>query len=120
MALYSDINTYKKENFPLVTDLDSVIQSISNFFDTKKGQRLFRPLLGNDLDKDLLFELAEEDAVLLAITRLTEGLEFWDPRVSVDSSTTVEVFPDTQQVSVNLVFKVNGFGDQTFSKNFTV
>ena len=31
MAIYSDINTSKTEKFPLVTDIDSVWQSLSNF-----------------------------------------------------------------------------------------
>ena len=118
MSIYSDINTYKEENFPLVTDIDSVTQSISNFFATKKGERLFRPTLGNSLDKDLLFELAEEDAALLAVTRITEGLEQWDPRVQVEPSTTVEVFPDENKVNIHLVYSVKGFEEKVISKNF--
>lgn len=119
-SIYSDINTSAKENFPLVTDIEAVIQSIDNYIKTRKGQRLFRPTLGSSLDKDLLFELAEEDAVLLAVTRITEDLERWDPRINVDPSTTVDIYPDDKRVDILLVFNVKGFGDQLITKNFSI
>ena len=117
MALYSDINTSKNQRFPKVYDIDSVWQSFSNFMKTRKRQRFFRPPLGSELNKDLLFELMYEEAVFYAVTTMTRELNFWDPRIQVDRNrTTVDLDYDNGIVKIKLVFTIKGFEDKTITK----
>lgn len=120
MSIYSDINTSKTEKFPLVTDIDSVWQSLENFLKTNVTERFFRPTLGSPLRKDLLFELEYEDAVLYALTRLTDAIEIWDNRVEILDET--EIFLDYEEkiVQINLVFKVRGFENQIIKRSLNL
>lgn len=117
MTLYSDINTSKVEKFPKVYDIDSVWQSFINFMKTRKRQRFFRPDLGNDLAKDLLFEIEEEDAVYYCISTLTRDLNYWDPRITLRvADTDVELDYDNKIVKMTISFSVKGFEDQYITK----
>ena len=120
MSLYSDINTSKSDKFPKVYDIDSVSQSLENFILTRKGQRVFRPTLGCSLDKEALFELMEEDAALLVLTRLTDELELWDPRIIIDDRTTVDLDYEEKVVTVNLVFRIKGFEHRNITKKINL
>ena len=120
MSIYSDINTSKPEKFPIVTDIDSVWQAFENFMKTNKGERFFRPNYGSPLRKTVLFELEYEDAVLYALTRLTEAIEMWDPRIEITDDTTIELDYDNQIVKMEVVFKVRGFENQAVKRSLTL
>ena len=121
MSLYSDINTSKQNKVPKVYDIDAVWQSFVNFMKTRKRQRFFRPELGNSLTKDLLFELQYEDAVFVALSTLTQDLNYWDPRIQVVlNQSDIDIDYDNMIVKVNLAFKVKGFEDKIIVKSLTL
>lgn len=121
MSLYSDINTSKSNKVPKVFDIDAVWQSFVNFMKTKKRQRFFRPELGNSLNKDLLFELEYEDAVFLALSKLVQELNYWDPRIIVDMNKSgVDIDYDNMVVKIILAFRVKGFENQIITKSLTL
>ena len=121
MSLYSDINTTKSTKVPRVFDIDAVWQSFVNFMKTKKRQRFFRPELGNSLSKDLLFELEYEDAVFIAISTLTQELNYWDPRIEVVlNQSDIDIDYDNMLVKINLAFKVKGFENKIIKKSLTL
>lgn len=121
MSLYSDINTSKQNKIPKVYDIDAVWQSFVNFMKTRKRQRFFRPELGNSLAKDLLFELEYEDAVFVALSTLTQDLNYWDPRIQVVlNQSDIDIDYDNMIVKVNLAFKVKGFEDKIIVKSLTL
>lgn len=117
MSLYSDINTSKNQKFPKIYDIDSVWQSFSNFMKTRKRQRFFRPALGSELNKDLLFELMYEEAIFYAITTMTRELNFWDPRIQVDPNRTqINLDYDNQIVKMKIVFTIKGFENKQITR----
>lgn len=117
MALYSDINTSKQNKVPKVYDIDSVWQSFSNFMKTRKRQRFFRPELGHTLNRDLLFELAYEEAIFYATSNLLKELRFWDPRIEIVlNRTDIDIDYDNQVVKMKIAFRVRGFGNQIVVK----
>lgn len=120
MSIYSDINTSKTEHFPLVTDIDSVWQSLSNFLKTNAGERFFRPTLGSPIRKDLLFELEYEDAVLYALTRLSDAISIWDNRIEIMDSTDIYLDYENKLVQIDLVFKIKGFGNTVVKRSLTL
>jgi len=121
MSLYSDINTSKQNRVPKVYDIDAVWQSFVNFMKTRKRQRFFRPELGNSLAKDLLFELEYEDAVFVAMSTLTQELNYWDPRIEVImTQSDIDIDYDNKIVKINLAFKVKGFENKIIKKSLTL
>ena len=121
MSIYSDINTSKTEKFPLVTDVDAVWQAFENFIKTNEKERFFRPALGSPFRKDLLFELAYEDAVLLALTRLVDAIEVWDPRIEIDEGATqINIDYENKKVKMDIVFSVKGFSNQAIKRSITI
>ena len=121
MSLYSDINTSKSTKVPKVYDIDAVWQSFVNFMKTRKRQRFFRPELGNSLAKDLLFELEYEDAVFVALSTLTQELNYWDPRINVMlGQSGIDIDYDNKIVKIDLAFKVKGFEDKIIKKSLVI
>lgn len=121
MSIYSDINTSKTEKFPIVTDIDAVWQAFENFVKTNTGERLFRPNYGSPLRKNILFELEYEDAVLYALTRLTEAIEYWDPRIEImTGQTKINLDYDNEVVNMEVVFRVRGFENQAIKRSLSL
>ena len=54
MSIYTDINQYTPTAQVLLTNIESIYQSLNNILTTKPGERVFNPEFGGELD-DLLF-----------------------------------------------------------------
>ena len=107
--LYSDLNSSSPKQTPLVFDMDSIYQSILNILCTKKGERMFLPTFGSDLD-DLLFEIISEDNAYDIYNHFTAIISQWEPRVTIDTKNSKVVLdPDNNSYDVTIVFQVNGF-----------
>lgn len=105
-ASYSDLNTYSPQKQPLLFDMDSIYQSIDNMVNTLKGERLFRPNYGIDLE-EYLFDLIDKDTCLLLIKDVAMQVEQNDPRIDVDlPNSEIEVDPDNHLLSVYLTFRI--------------
>ncbi len=113
--IYSDLSR-TPESQELAKNLDSVYQSLHNILSTRKGERLFLPDFGCDLD-DALFELMDDDTAFLIYEIVLEAISKWEPRVTLQTSKVIPNY-DTHSYDVTLVFTVAGFKDQhTFKES---
>jgi len=117
MSLYSDINSISPTEKPKSLDVESVYQALYTLLNTRKGENLFNPEYGLDLE-DYLFELMDDVSSLDLLNTLTQTIEQFEPRVKVDfAQTTVTPDPDNYTFELNLVFSIVGIEDE---QNFTL
>lgn len=114
MALYSDINQYSPTSVALVTDLNSIYQSIGNILSTPQNTRLFRPDFGSSIE-NLLFEPMDEETVASLYDTIILAIQKWEPRVSLDYAKS-NITPDYDKhvYYVELTFTVRGLTDNNF------
>lgn len=112
--IYSDLNSYTPTKKPILKDVESIYQSIYNILGTRKGEILFRPEFGLNLS-DFLFDLMDESSSLELLRDLTETIESADPRVTIDPiGTTITPDYENHKFSIELMFDIEGYDDQTF------
>lgn len=114
MSLYSDLNQATAQTQPLVVDVDAVKQSLVNILRTRKGERLFNPEFGAQLD-DLLFEPIDDITASRILAAVVQGISRWDPRLEVDyGRSVVEAVPEELRYNVTLVISIRGLGGRKF------
>jgi hypothetical protein len=117
MALYSDINqNFTTQNpYPVLrTEIDAVFQSLRNILMTSRGERLFLPTFGSDLE-DILFEPIDELAENRIMEEVIRAITQWDPRLTIiwpNSSITAN--PAENRYDVVLVFTVKGLNETQY------
>lgn len=108
MAVYTDISLTSASSKILAKDLEVAHQAIIAILNTKKGERLFRPNVGNTLE-DNLFDLVD-DATALDITRkIVSDINSQITTVSVNKSET-KVTPVPLEGKFNLTLVVDLLG----------
>ncbi len=96
-------------------DLDSICESIYNIITTKKGERIFLPDFGNELD-DILFEPISPETALQLYRRLIYPIEKWEKRIKIDyNKTVIKPNVDYNTYDVTLVFSIVGLQDKQFT-----
>ena len=79
--------TFKKhpvtDDLITVKDKAAIVQSIQNLLLTRKGERLFQPQLGSDLQRSL-FEPLDYGTAGNIRSQVKEVLKRWEPRVIVE------------------------------------
>lgn len=114
MALYSDLNQHDPQNEPKLYGIESIYQSIYNILSTNKGERIFLPEFGSDLE-DYLFELVTDITAFNILNRVVEAIERWEPRVNLlYNQCSVTPIYEENKYDVILVFEVLGLEDETF------
>ncbi len=111
---YRDLNALTPTNKATVTGVESVYQSLDNLFGTMKGQRVFNPEYGADLET-LLFEPLNEDTAFLIFKTITDSIRQYEPRVNVLYGKS-EVVPNYNLSSydVTLYFNLRGIEEEEF------
>ncbi len=114
-VLYSDPNQYNPKVKPLLTDIESVYQSLYNLLGTSKGERLFRPDFGIELD-DLLFQIGTNgDASFAVLNLILSDIRRFEPRVIPDfSKSAVTPNIDENGYDLTLAFQIQGLGVEYF------
>lgn len=87
-STFSDANaSFNKNSYPVITDLDSIYQAIYCLLHTRKGESMFNPTKGVNIE-DLLFKLSPNDtmAMKMAFFSILKDLESQEPRIKVDYS----------------------------------
>lgn len=112
--IYRDLNQrdpFVKDN-EFLRNIETIHQSIQNILSTRKGERLFNPDFGIDLE-DSLFDLLDDVSSLEVLREVTEAVNLWEPRVEIIHNLT-EIVPnvDNHSFDVKLVVKVIGFEEQ--------
>lgn len=116
--IYSDLNQLTPTVKPIVTDEESVYQSINNILNTPKMTRLFNPEFGSSLD-DILFEPMDELTSLQIFHLVITSIVLWDKRVILNNSQSV-ITPDYDlyRYDAELVFSILGIENDGQSFEF--
>lgn len=112
MPTYSDCNAaYRRNAYPLVFDVDAVMQSIYYLLHTRKGEKFFDPTYGTDLH-NLLFDLmllANINGPNLSFGALLRDIEAQEPRVKISiKDSSIRMDPDNHILDLNINFQIVG------------
>ena len=112
--------TFKKhpvtDDVITVKDKAAITQSIKNLLLTRKGERLFQPQLGSNLQKSL-FEPLDYGTAGMIKSQVKEAIKRWEPRVIVED---VRCEPDfnTNGYEVELFYRIIGREDRQQQAGF--
>ena len=91
---YSDLNDKLETNIDgtikMVTETDSISQSIITILSTSKGERIMLPQFGSNL-RALVFSQMDDITARLIETEIIQAIGLWENRVSVRN---VQITPD--------------------------
>lgn len=112
MALYSDVNQSDFLDKGQQVDEDAVQQSLHNLIRTRKGQRVFHPEYGLDIEH-LLFELIDDDIAFNLRSMIKEAVTRWEPRVKIS---LIKVTPDydNNTYQLGLLYQIRGLEGRNF------
>ena len=113
--LYTDLNQESPGEYPLLYNMDSVMQAVSNLLNTQPGERLFRPTFGADI-RSILFQPINESTSLRLTQIFIGAIEQWDYRIRVVRNySRVTPVPDENLYQIYVVYQVLGITDQTYA-----
>lgn len=119
MSFYKDVNSTTPTDRPDVTDVKSVIQSLTNLLSTKRGEVPFIPDFGINID-DRLFDLMDAGTKLEILTDVFDAVDRFEPRVDLRKGKSSVIFDESSNsVSVDLFFNIIGFSDDRKLFNVT-
>lgn len=100
-------------------DLDAIKASIKSILRTSKGEKLFNPTFGADINK-LLFELITPFTKVMIDRVISEEIKKWEPRVDINA-VTVNSDPDYNgQIDIDVLFTVKSATPVTSSVTVTL
>jgi phage baseplate assembly protein W len=113
-VLYKDLNQFSPTDREFSENARAIYQSVFNIITTRKGERLFNPEFGVNLE-DELFELNDTVSQESIKDAIATGISVFEPRVSIDrAQTQIFIDEDNHKIEVSIVFSIEGLGDQTF------
>ena len=113
MIFYSDVNQQDPLTQDKIFDLEDLYQSIHNILNTEKGERLFLPEFGTNIQQ-YLFELLTTATEQMMLFEIMDAVERWEPRVDVISSLSTLRAIDNHEVFLELAFKIKGKVSDTY------
>lgn len=101
-----DINLKKAQNGDIrwMSDVDAIMNSLSNILTTLQGQRRMLPEFALPL-WELLFEPIDETTATLIGEEMLKAINIWDDRITV-SNVNVWPVPDENKYEVTLTFNI--------------
>lgn len=122
MPFYLDVNSTSPQTRPVVKDAESVLQSLRNLLNTRRGEIPFLPRYGIDIEEKL-FDLQDDATRLEILSDVFDAVDEFEPRVKLRrGQSSVELFPEDNQIQVSLDFTIEGFEDNgvfTLTETFT-
>lgn len=112
--LFSDINQYSPTEKVLLSDVESIFQSVHNIISTRKNERLFNVEVGIDLD-DELFEIMDIQSADQIYSELVLAVETQEPRVSViQQKSSITPDYDNHSYDISLYLEIVGKENEGF------
>tara|TARA_B100000427_G_scaffold123713_1_gene102952 strand:+ start:1959 stop:2351 length:393 start_codon:yes stop_codon:yes gene_type:complete len=112
--------TFKKhpvtDDVITVKDKAAITQSIKNLLLTNKGERLFQPQLGSNLQKSL-FEPLDYGTAGMIKSQVKETIKRWEPRVIVEDVLCEPDF-NTNGYEVEIFYRIIGREDRQQQAGF--
>lgn len=112
MGLYSDVNQTDFLDQSHRIDEDAVQQALHNLIRTRKGERVFHPEYGLDIDH-LLFELITDDIAFAIRKEIRDAITRWEPRVKI-VSIAVQDDRDNKVYRLALLYQIKGLEGRNF------
>lgn len=114
MSIYSDLNQYNPYEKVLLTDIESVYQSLHNILATRTNERLFNPDFGSEFESNL-FEPIDTITEVEVFSFVIGAVERLEPRVKINYAlTTLEANEAKHKYDLKLIFGIEGYGEQSF------
>lgn len=114
-VIYSDLNQDTPTSEALVKYVDSIYQSITNIMTTRKGERVFNPNFGIDVE-DYIFEIIDFITSNALFREITTAIEEYEQRVTIDySRSIVEPLEELNSYYILLIYTIEGLDGQEFS-----
>ena len=111
------IGMYGHDFFVIKEDNDLISESIGRLFNTNNNERLNNPFMGVDL-KNLLFELTEKDSEGIIKNRISEQIEMYEPRATVNNINIENLAnSNTFKIGISFNLKDNPQNDQFLEFN---
>lgn len=118
--VYSDLNAISPTSKPILTDIESVYQSLYNILNTRKGERLFEPEFGISLE-DYLFELDDDLTESALMQDLGIAIMNYEARVTIDyRNSSITKVQNDHKFILELIFNIAGLEGQSFSLRGTL
>lgn len=89
-----------KQDLKIDYDEKAIYNSISNIFNTKKGQKILNPAFGLDLEQYLFESVSKENGQTIGTT-IYEELALYEPRIVVDDVGVV-ARPDNNEYKITI------------------
>lgn len=107
MTFYSDVN--QQDNFiqDKIYDLEDIYQSIHNILNTEKGERLFLPEFGINLEQ-YLFEPMTQVTKWKIFDEIWDALKNYEPRITLLSGKSRIVQSGYHEYSAEIAFQIKG------------
>ena len=114
ITLYKDLNQFNPTDREYSLNERAVYQSIINILQTRRGERLFNPDFGVDLD-NYIFDTMDNTTEQLVMQEIGSSIENTDKRILVDyDKSEVRAKGDTNSLELLLVFELEGVEGQTY------
>lgn len=116
MAIYTDVNQFTPHTTKeVLEDAETIYQSMFNLLSVRRGQRLFNPTYGTNLE-DILHTLINEGTPVLIEREVNEAVQLFEPRVRLnDTNTFIRQDPDNLHVFLtDFGFDIQGLLGQRF------
>jgi len=94
--------------FRPLTELEEIKQSVHLILTTRKGERLFRPKFGTNLDR-YAFETMDTTTCSLIRQEVIAALQMWEPRIW-NIRVEFDHRPEEGQLIVNVFYEVRRSG----------
>ena len=86
-----------------ILTIDAVKENVRNLFNTRSGERVFHPTLGNRLD-DFLFDQIDSETELIISDRINDMVDTWMPFITVRG---MNIHSEDNSLSIKIEFILN-------------
>lgn len=110
MAILKDVNQFfpTEESSEFLNEFNAIFQGVTNVINTRKGERLFNPEFGIELE-DELFEVADEETSFDLLRIIADAVAEFEPRVTLLSGLSfVTPDPTNNRYLIDLAFEPVG------------
>jgi phage baseplate assembly protein W len=112
--IYKDINQFSPSVRPFATEAQAVYQSVFNLLRIRRGESVFRPERGIDLEAKL-FDLDDDATEFEVLDLIVATVQDNEPRVKVDVAQSFVRFIDAEhRLELALVFEIQGLEGQFY------
>ena len=104
------------KDLPIIANERAIVRSVRNLVETIPTERFFDSNLGTNI-RELLFENMSASSVMIIEDMVRSTIRNYEPRVG-DIGVEVDAVPDSNSISVKVLFDIKGLEAPTQSFSF--